>query len=81
MSDLFTKREVLSVGAWLRADDFAHADDSFRDRWEARQLTAAEVAQLRALFAEYLDRADISRRNGRGGGFDPARVAITWLRK
>jgi DNA invertase Pin-like site-specific DNA recombinase len=79
IGDIFTSDEVFDALGEV-TDTFGgdYANDSFRERWEARQLTGAEAEQLRDLFADVLERATISPRAHRGHVFDPSRVSIQW---
>jgi recombinase len=83
LADIFTASDVMAVGGWLRAKDFTvdgtfGEDEGFRERWESRTLSEAEVGLLRDLFIDSLDQATISRRESRGRKFDPTRVEIRW---
>jgi hypothetical protein len=83
LADIFTASDVMAAGGWLRAKDFTvdgtfREDEGFRERWESRTLSEAEVALLRDLFMDSIDQATISRRESRGRRFDPTRVAIRW---
>jgi hypothetical protein len=79
VGDIFTHEEVVEAFGEV-TDTFGgdYADESFRERWEARELSGAEVEQLRDLFAEVVERVTVSPRERRGRKFDPSRVEIRW---
>jgi site-specific DNA recombinase len=58
--------------------DIPEPDPRFQERWETRTLTEAEVAQLRDVFAAFIDHVVISPRERRGKTFDPSRVDVVW---
>lgn len=75
--EVFTPAELVEVGLerFVTVRNF-DAALPFREASERRDPEA--VAQVRDLYNEVLDHATVSRRQRRGRGFDPARVAITW---
>jgi DNA invertase Pin-like site-specific DNA recombinase len=58
--------------------DHPDPDPDFARRWDARELTEAEVLQLREVFMPRLERVTIAVRKRRGKTFDPTRVKVAW---
>jgi len=82
VGDIYTAEEVLEAVGGNPGWDLSHprlqTGDDFRKRWEARQLTEAEVAIMRDCIEPYIDHATVAPRERRGKEFDPNRVAISW---
>lgn len=60
--------------------DFGTSEEAadWRARWEARELTAVEVADLHDTFAAYFSSIQVAPRDGRPKQLDPARIKVQW---
>ncbi len=88
VGDVFTTIEFLQaaseatigelVATGVKVATLPQVGTDFRERWQARQLTEAEVAALRDLLTAEVGHATIAPRERRGKKFEPTRVNIVW---